>query len=300
MGWLAASALVGACDGATSRGGAPGSDATQRRAPEIPAGELVARVGEREIGAGHVRELLAELDAGVGARGALDALVEQQLLADEAARRGFAGRREVAHARRNALARRLLEREAQHVSIESLDQERLRRIYDEQLERFVHGPQRKIVHALVRTGKGGLPEREAAQAATEIGAAVADATTEAQFRAGVEPFKERLGGAVKVESLPPFAADSQRFVAPFVAAAFAIQAPGRSSAPVATRFGWHVLWLVDELPARETSFEEAKEIIGRQLVPVEQQRRVDLLIERLEQRWGGTIDERALAPAGQP
>jgi peptidyl-prolyl cis-trans isomerase C len=288
-------AVLGACD-ATATDRVATGDPAGTSVPAVTEDRLIARIDGRALGVEQVQELIDAADAGLGRAAAREALIRAELLAAEARRRGFDRERAVSRARRDALARRLLEREAQQVTVDSLDQAELERLYAQQRERFVHGPLRKVVHAVVRTGKDRLEPAAAAEAARRIAAAASTAGTEEEFRAAVGQFKAELGKALKTESLPPFAAESRRFVPEFVSATFALEAPGSVSAPIETSFGWHVIMLLEELPPRNTPFGEAREIIGRELLPAERKRRTEQLFERLEQQAEITVDNRALAP----
>jgi hypothetical protein len=42
-----------------------------------------------------------------------------------------------------------------------------------------------------------------------------------------------------------------------------------------------VLYLIEELPARDVPFAEARQVLGEELLPRERQRRLDQLLERL-------------------
>ena len=69
---------------------------------------LAARVGDIPITLDQVRDLMEVVDGGLDVNQALDVLIRNELLAAEAARRGFSKAEDVASAKRTELARVLL------------------------------------------------------------------------------------------------------------------------------------------------------------------------------------------------
>jgi hypothetical protein len=275
-----------------------GSAEVRDRPGAVDPGQVVATVDGQPISARDVESLLAEADAGLTPRAALDALVEQQLLAAEARRRGFASSADVAAERDRALARALLEQRVSRIGIDELDQQRLRAVYDKQIDRFVHGPQRRVVHAVAIVGEQALEDDDARELASRVYSAVRDATSAGAFREAVEPIAAAHEKSLLLENLPPFAAGSKRFVGPFVDAVFALASPGSVSKPFRTSFGWHVALLIEELPAVDVPFEEAREIIGRERLPVARARSTESLLEELRGKAGVFVLEPGLKPDG--
>jgi len=282
---------------------AAGPDATRRpgdRRATPAADRIAALVDGVPITVDDVQGLVDEADGGVSAAEALDALVQQQLLAAEAERRGFGADDEVDAERRKALARALVELQADGVTVDTLDQEKLRKLYESSIDQFVHGPERRVIHAVALTGKQRLTDEEARRLIGQVRDAARGATTEERFRAAVRPLiAERGKKVLKVEKLPPFHAASKRFAGPFVEAAFAVPGPGHLSEPFRTEFGWHVLLVLEELPAADVSYEEAREIIGAEVVPAERKQRIDGLLDRLVEQGGVVVHEDSpIAEAG--
>jgi hypothetical protein len=126
--------------------------------------------------------------------------------------------------------------------------------------------------------------------------AVAGARDERSFREALAPLVKEAGGKrLVVEKLPPFTANDTRFAAPFVQAAFAIEAPGRMGGPMETRFGWHVILLLEELPPVRIPFEEARDTIAPEILEDERRQLAERLIGDLERRERPRIDGAALA-----
>ena len=186
---------------------------------------------------------------------AVDALVDNELLAAEAIRRGWGKADEVEFERTKALAALLLRRVGEETTVEDVDLDEIQKRYLEQKKRFVHGLLRKVIHAVVLTGPKGMASDEARSAAREIAVATAGVMNGAGFEAEVKALKKQNGWKVKVESLPPFERNDDRFAAAFVDAAYDIGGPGEISPAFETKFGWHVIMMLEDLPASDIAFE---------------------------------------------
>jgi len=273
-------ALQPACDGG---GGAAtvGERAAAAEKARIVAASVAATVDGEPIGLDEVRAAMDEADAGLTAEQALDALIDEHVLAREAARRGVGGV-DVDIERARAMARRLVLKIRDETTVDDIDQRALLEDYERQRARFVHGPERRVIHAVVKTGKGPAVDPAAAEKlAQRIRAAEDGASSADDFAARAEPFQKEAGGAVKIESLPPFSAGSKRFVPEFVAAAFAVPKVGGVSPPFATSFGWHVLYVIEELPAQDVPFAEARRVLAEERLPREREKRIVELVQRL-------------------
>jgi hypothetical protein len=251
--------------------------------------------GEADGGAGD--DLLP--GSGLSARGALDDLVRLELLAGEARRRGFGSFAEVEDERRAALARALLERRIDRgVTAGTLDEGKLRNVYDQRKSAFVHGALRRVEHVVVLTGRSGLPDAEARKEAGRIEAEARGVTTAPAFADLGRREAAARKGKVRYERLPPFPADTRMLVKPFVEAAFRIAGPGRIADPVQTSFGWHVIFLVEELPAENLSFDDVRARLAEGLLPAARKSATDALMEGLFKNKGVFVYENALNGVG--
>jgi peptidyl-prolyl cis-trans isomerase C len=306
---LAALAAIGLAALSCGEGGTAERDRLSARASDgRPAdrSQLAALVDGRPIRLDDVRALMtaasadAGADAGLTVAQAVDALVDESLLAQEAARRGVGGA-DVAVERERALVRRLIEKIRAEVTADAIDPKLLAEAYAAQKERFVHGAARRVVHAVAKFAKRGEDDPAAKAVATEIRAAENGAASEDDFEARAKPFLARKDVAVAVERLPPFTAADTRFAREFVGATFDVPRVGGVAGPFRTPFGWHVLFVAEKLPAQDLSFEAARGTIAVELVPRERQRRLVELLDRLTRDEGVFVyDSTVPAPQAAP
>src|SRR5262249_22077728 len=120
----------------------------------------------------------------------------------------------------------------------------------------------RVIHAVARVPDGAKPSaRENARVVAEaIERAVAGAADAEQFEK-LAKSAARAGVEVIVETLS-FAADGRdlehdgQFDQEFVAGALALAVVGRTSHPVASDFGWHVIRVLEKLPSKSVPREE--------------------------------------------
>jgi peptidyl-prolyl cis-trans isomerase C len=118
---------------------------------------------------------------------------------------------------------------------------------------------RRVVHVLIDTDK--RTDEEALARAREVHARATDGQT--PFRELVDeysddPTKASAQGHITVQR-------SGEFVPEFETAARALAEPGDVSEPVKTRFGYHVIKLLEIEPAKPTTFEDVKDSMADEL-----------------------------------
>ncbi len=269
-------------------------------AVEIDPSKVVARVDGEPISVDEVRQLIDAVDGGMDAEQALEVLIRNALLAAEAAGRGYRKHSEVVTARQRALARALLNTKiGQGVTIDSIEDQKLRRLYERQKEIFVHGVQRRVVHIVALTGEGKLSEDEALRLVEQAVERARAATSEEEFKQLGEELKKEYPEKVRVESLPPFAADSTRFAEPFVEASFVLTGIGNVSPPAKTKFGWHAIYFAEEIPPSNRSFEEVRDELAESVLSLVKQTKSDELLESIRKKGSIFIYESNLRGGGQ-
>jgi len=188
---------------------------------------------------------------------------------------------------RNLMTRRLLAREAQANGLAATDavreqlrlaEERL--LADARLQQFGEEsePDAAALESYARTTYAAQPERFAQPALTHARHILIEGDTDAS-KAEAEKLLAQIRGGANFEELAK--AHSQdtssaarggdlgsfpdgKMVPEFEAALKALKNPGDVSEPVKTQFGWHIIELVDRTPARQRSFDEAKDELMRE------------------------------------
>jgi parvulin-like peptidyl-prolyl isomerase len=231
---------------------------------------VVATVDGTSILDTQVTELVEAAESTLSLQEALEILIQTELLAKEAQRRGFGDSPEVAKARSVELTHAIFRHQiTDKFDLESLDVEQLRKTYQRYQNRFVHGLQRRVVHFLAHTGNNQLDDAQALDIAKQVVEATRSAKNEKEFDSLAKTVsgKDEYRGKTRIENLPPFEVDNTAFVGPFVKGAFAIPSVGQVSPPVKTIFGWHVIYYSEEIPAKNVSFEDAKMELAAELLP---------------------------------
>ena len=273
--------------------------ARSERPAAAPTGRAAALVAGRPVPVEWVAAAAGQsggdLDAGL--RRAVEVATLGRLARDRGADRTRWFERE----RRGLLVRRLLRRE---VAIQDppspRDLEELRATYERIRNWFVRPEIRTVEHLVIvlanpPAGQAAAepPAWEAARRAVEALAQLARGAESVEAFQALRPLLEdrlrrewtaagldaaRLP-SVRLERIDPFDRHGPYDEA-FLAASFALPAAGTVSEPVRSEFGWHLLYLVEALPARDAAFEEAlPELLERGGPPLEARRAETLGVE---------------------
>lgn len=161
----------------------------------------------------------------------------------------------------------------------------------------------RVVHAVV-VRKTSMSPDETARAralAADILAAVADASSPEDFEAKASAVPHP-GLEVVVQPLPPFVEDgrvamrgAQPFFPKFAAGAFALPRPGATSGVVESEAGWHVIRLVERLPAKRLSLAERRALLTEEILAARAHEAREAILARLRQAHPITISPAAEA-----
>jgi hypothetical protein len=222
---------------------------------------IVAKVGDIEIGESLIGAVASV--CGIAPRGASNLLIDDALAARGARAHRLDVGPLVARALTTARARSLLRHVRDSVRVVPPNEDELAEYSAIRWRDVDLTEQVRVVHAVVMRKKGSTGTDDVALiAAREIEKAVALASSGGDF----EAFANRVphpGHEVRVEELPPFVRDGRVSMGPeasmdgtFAAAAFSLSDIGATSSVVETTFGWHVIRLLERLPARHVPHAE--------------------------------------------
>lgn len=298
-----AGGAAGAASAVTSASAAP-----EALPPELAA-RVLARVGDRTITLGDYAAVLARMDRFERLRyqtadrrkALLNEIIQTELLAREAERRGLAEKPETRELVRLALRDELLHdlREGE-VRPEAIPVSDVRAHYDAHRGEFREPERRRLSHIEVESA--ALAEKVRAEATgsspTQWGELV---RRHSLSKPAADTPVELLGDLGLVTSPAAGASDSARVAEPLRIAAFEIEAPGTVLGRVVEASGrFHVLRLTGKNAPRDRTFEEAERTIRVHLAQARLRKAEENLVKELRARFPVRIDEAALARVQVP
>lgn len=230
-------------------------DADHQLAPKDVSGDVarpIARVGSRSIGAAEV-EALAGAEA-INPEAALQQLIDEALLAQEAERLGFTVEREGERKIERLMVRSMLHDMERENTPESISEEELREDYALYEDKFRIPERRRTWHILVKD-KGDGAEALAASILRELQRAKDPHTVFERYADGAP------GGVdleVLAEELPPITKQAG-LEKPYKDAIFSAESEGPLKKLVETSYGWHAIVIAEILPAERLSMAEVEE-----------------------------------------
>jgi peptidyl-prolyl cis-trans isomerase C len=149
----------------------------------------------------------------------------------------------------------------------------------------------RVIHAVVIEPKKPALDAAAGALAQALAATEADATSADDFEARAKALPHE-GLELKVERLDPFLADG-RIAVPFagtldpdfVRGAVPL-APGATTGIVRSKFGWHVIRMIERLPEHRVPFEERRTLFAEEVEATRARRAFERLVGQLAKDRG--------------
>lgn len=276
--------------------------------PELAA-RVLARVGDRTITLGEYAAALERMDRFERMRyqtvdrrkQLLDEMIDVELLAREAERRGLASRPETQELVRQILRDELLRDLRSHApTVEDIPAAEVRAYYDGHKKDF-HEPERRRISAIVvKDGKSA--DRALAEAKDSDARRWGEVFARyAAKEKGAEPPAELAGDLGLVTAPASGRNDNPRVPDPVRAAAFEIEKSGAVlPRVVADRDAFYVVRLTGKNDPRDRSLEEADRTIRVRLLQEKLRVAEEKLEEELRKRFPVKIDEIALSKVEVP
>ncbi len=170
----------------------------------------------------------------------------------------------------------ILKKEVEEKS--NVDEAEVKNFFDQNADKFTIGTKIKASHILVQT------EEEATSISDKI-------SKGESFSELAKTHSKDKGSAEKGGDLGYFGRG--KMVPEFEQAALALK-PGDVSKPVKTRFGFHIIKLIDIQKGESANFEQSKESIMRQLVSEKRKSLFDSYVEKIKAESKITKDEDAI------
>ena len=283
----------------------PGSVATPTFST-LPPG-VAARVGSLDVFA-HQVTLVAEAQ-GITIRAACDQEIRDALFACGALDRKLSDLPSVRAALRGRLARAMLTRVLDEAAARDPTDAEVREATARHFVELDRPEAFRVIHAVVRlpSSADSALKARARDVAERIKRAVGPARDPSEFRARAEAV-ERSGLDVTVEELKPVAADGrvvdvghprgrsdepESYVPAFAAAAARLAEVGDQRGPIETEFGWHVLMLIERIPAQAVALEDRRRILHDEIVGVRAKTRRDELLAASRSKRPAIIERSA-------
>jgi hypothetical protein len=261
---------------------------------------MVARVGDVDIEPDLVGRV-ATARKGTP-RDALDALIDDALLAEDARTRGLDSRDAVANDLRATRGRFVVDRirDKARAAGGTTDAE-VEVLSAEHWQEVDCPEQRVVIHALVVKPKNAKPLPEGASLGDDLARAVAPATNDTEFEHLANAVPRPANVEIRVERLPAFTADgrvaergsSGSFDTTFTRAAFALPGADAVSPVVETSFGWHVIRVLRVLPPRFVPIETRRGMFLAEAIARRAQKDQAALLRELHARHPVSISDGA-------
>jgi peptidyl-prolyl cis-trans isomerase C len=303
-------AAVPACRNRGGTGGdpAPSASAPFGLAPDL-AGRTLAKVGDRSITLGEYAAVLARMDRFERLRyqtadrrkQLLDEMINVELLAAEAERRGLSDRPETKELERQILRDAVIqELRDKGPSLADIPQGDVRSYYDAHRTDFKEPERRRISHILVRDR--ATADKVLSQAKGASAKAWGELVQKFSMDKPPAESPVELAGDLGFVTPPSFGkSENARVPEPVRAAAFEIQQPETTLERVVEDAGtFHVVRVTGTSAARDRTFEEAERTIRVKLLE-EKLRAAEAELERtLRDRFPVEIDQAALSKVAVP
>lgn len=232
---------------------------------------VVARVGNRSIGAADIRARMAA--DGIDAEAALRQLVDEELWAAEASRLGFSEDVETERAIERRMVRAMLRDLEAESTPASVTDEELRKDFAEHREKFQVPERRRSWHILV-SEPGDTGRARAESILRELRSA-------SDPRSVFERYANGSSEGVKAEDLPPISRKAA-MQKPYLDALFETESVGLLDRVIETSYGWHAIFVAEIQPAERKTLQDVEEESRKRLSQKKRYERLTRLIDTLE------------------
>jgi parvulin-like peptidyl-prolyl isomerase len=252
-----------------------------------PVTGVVARVGDRPILASEIETRMKS--DGIGAEEALEELIDEELLIQEAMRQGYTVDQADERAIERLMVRALLHDIEGEITPESISEQEVRQDFAEHADKLRSAERRRSWHILVQD-----PSEAGEALAQSILKEARDAEDpRSLFERYAKGDEERTPLPVKAEELPAITRKAS-IEQPYKQALFAAKSTGLLKRPVKTSYGWHVIFLEEIIPAGAETVQDFEDQIRKRLAQKKRLERVVSIVDRLEAQGLVTYNDKAV------
>ncbi|MCB2184747.1 MAG: peptidylprolyl isomerase [Desulfobulbaceae bacterium] len=162
-----------------------------------------------------------------------------------------------------------------------ISREEITEYYDKHSQEFIRGEQVKAQHILIRV-EADANESEQNDARERIDMIVKKLDKGEDFASLAQEYSEDPGSKDSGGNLGYFGRG--QMVKEFEDAAFATE-PGKTSPPVQTGFGWHLIHISDKKPSKQLPLEQVSKQIKAKLRAIRNEKALKNLLEELKEKY---------------
>jgi peptidyl-prolyl cis-trans isomerase C len=267
---------------------------------DVKGDQVVARIN----GAPILRsDLELQMRRGQRRQAALTALIRQEVLAQEAQRRGFDRDPRVLREQERAMANLLIRREFRsHFTKKQVPRELIEAAYKLNHDRYVHEELVRVSHivALASDKHGAEHHRKARSLAHRVHRIAVSGPLSAKEFKEIGALVNKDDATVEVRAEGPYLSPRPpaRLVPAFLNAAFKLSKPGEISPILQTSYGYHVIYLEAKIPPRNDPLDRVEDEIREKVFKQARTQAFDRWAEQLEHAHGAMLKGGTTAARG--
>ncbi|HVZ85442.1 MAG TPA: peptidyl-prolyl cis-trans isomerase [Polyangia bacterium] len=268
----------------------------------VDPSQVVAKVDDAVISVADVQERINKQSPFVRARYTssdkkkefVDGLVRFEVLAAEAARRGYDKDPDVQRVMKQQMISKLMQKDFESkLKVEDVPDADVEKYYNEHPAEFHQKDEVRVSEILVKDK--AKADRVASEARAAGKGAAPSPDPQKPFRDLVAKYSEDEDSKPRGGDLSFFAADTTAYPKPIVDGAFALKEIGDVSAPIKTDKGWAVLKLTQRRPGFNRPLAEVKRQIQQRLFRDMRSKAMDNFVDDLKKKSSIAINEDNLA-----
>lgn len=248
--------------------------------------DIIAKIDNNTVVKSDVDFVIKE--TGISPKIALDKLIETELLSQYAKKIGLKVSRFNDIIKKQSIQRYLTNNFESKITPQSISEEELRASYQKNISMFVHPQLYKVVHILVDLPAETATKEKKQQAykiAQNIWMDAKNIISLDEFGELAEQYKVNSPFQIRYEKLPLFSKDDLFLDQDFIKAAAKLTESNKLSDIVETKFGYHVIYLLEIIKAKNEPFDKVIDQVRNNEFPFYQKQKFNEFIENLMSKY---------------